>query len=503
MALITGTSGDDILIGTNGDDTLVANGGTDILKGKGGADVYQLYFGSVQIDDGPFYTINETKGGDASIDTITGVASLTQYQSGVLNFADFSRSGTSGQNLVIRTPFKPNSYNSTGVESGTIKIVNQYNADTTNAYIEKILIGAVEYNLLNTSTGTAANDIITGWKASDTFFGGAGTDYLSGGRGDDFLYGDAGVDTIFGGKGGDFIYGGTESDQLFGEAGKDKMFGEAGADVLDGGRGNDRLKGNDGNDTLIGGAGNDRIFGGKGNDLLVGGTGNDTMKGSSGWDRYEISADDGGNNLVIDYGRALDQDTIIFTGFASIEAFRHASSFQKNGDDLVMTYEGTLGVTGELTLQNQFLSNRNAVEHIRFETGAGDVLYHFAYLKGDDYTYSVHSGADAGGEDIVIGSSGADQIYGGIGSDILIGGAGVDTFYFHDEGDSRGGADIILDFDLTQEKLDFTEIKTMTVADLTLTENAFGNAVISSIYGTIELDGISAAEITNNIFEFL
>lgn len=502
MADIIGTSGDDVLIGTGGDDLLVANGGTDILKGKAGADTYQLHFGSVQVDDGPFYTINETRGGDSAIDTITGISSLMQYNYGSPDYAEFSRSGVAGQNLIIHTAFKPHTHLYAGVEAGKIKIVNQYDPDNPNAYVEKMVVGLVEYNLLNTNLGTVDNDIITGWDDADTIFAGAGMDYVSGGNGRDYVDGEAGADIIFGGNGRDTLYGGSEDDTVFGGAGRDKLFGGTGRDALHGGGGNDRLKGQEGADVLSGGAGNDRLFGGKDGDVLAGGVGDDWLNGGSGRDFYEIVAAEGGNDTIIDFGSIYDQDTIVMDGFASLDDLKRSATYQKIGDDLVMTYEGGAGVFGILTLQDQFLSDRNAVEHIRFETDAGNVLYHFAFLKGDDYTYSVHGGADVGGEDIVIGTSGADEMYGGLGSDILVGGGGVDTFFFHDEGDSRGGFDIILDFDLALEKLDFTEIKTLTAAGLSISDNAHGNAVISSIYGAIELDGIAAADVTNGIFEF-
>ena len=102
MATIIGTTDNDKLIGTIGDDLIVANGGVDLLLGRGGADTYQLYFAKTPSSTAPYYTINETKGGDFSIDTITGTGSLVQwYTGGILDFARFSRGGITGQNLLI------------------------------------------------------------------------------------------------------------------------------------------------------------------------------------------------------------------------------------------------------------------------------------------------------------------------------------------------------------------------------------------------------------------
>jgi len=115
----------------------------------------------------------------------------------------------------------------------------------------------------------------------------------------------------------------------------------------------------------------------------------------------------------------------------------------------------------------------------------------------------VHDGPDIGGEDIVLGTDGRDKIYGGIGSDILLGGAGKDRFIYNDEEDNRGGHDIILDFDLARDIIDFTEIKTLTRSGLTIIDNSHGNAVIHSIYSDIELKGITTAQVTDSIFDFL
>jgi len=132
MAIITGTSGNDRLVGTSGDDTLIANGGVDTLLGRAGADTYELLFNQTFTGVSPYYTINETIGGDGSLDTITGTGSLVQAS----DFADFSRVGPDGRTLVIETAFKQHHFSSQGIETGTIKIVNQYNAATPGAQIE-------------------------------------------------------------------------------------------------------------------------------------------------------------------------------------------------------------------------------------------------------------------------------------------------------------------------------------------------------------------------------
>ncbi len=118
MAIVTGTTGNDRLVGTSDADTLITNGGIDVLLGRAGADTYQLTFGSTFTGVRPHYTINETNGGDAAIDTISAPARLVQAS----DFADFNRVGSDGRTLVIETAFKQHSHYSQGIESGTIKI---------------------------------------------------------------------------------------------------------------------------------------------------------------------------------------------------------------------------------------------------------------------------------------------------------------------------------------------------------------------------------------------
>ncbi len=513
MADIPGTSGNDRLVGTSADDRLIASGGIDLLLGKGGSDTYELYFNKVSSSVAPYYTINETNGGDGSVDIITGTGSLVQGNGLATDFAGFSRVGTDGRTLIIETAFKQHSFWTDGIESGTIKIVNQYNAGVPGAQIETYMAGGVAYNLLITDTGTAQNDIMTGWKLADTFHAGDGNDYLSGGKGADFLYGEGGHDIIFGGGGNDRLYGGIGADRIFGDSGRDRMFGGDDNDQIEGGAGKDVLKGEGGHDTLSGGSNSDRLLGGLGQDTLTGGVGNDTLIGGRDGDLYVFAASGTDSDTIIDKGRAgsinygfnpTGMDEIRLTGYASAVDGMRNLDLALSGNDLVVSYEnpGAPGEVGQITVQDHFLSAKYAIDGISFGPSSTSPVFHVQLLRGDAFTYSVHGDIDVGGEDIVLGTTGDDQIYGGIGSDIMLGGAGADRFIYNDEEDNRGGSDIILDFDLTEDILDFTEIKTLSRGDLTIADNSYGNVVISSIHGDIELKGITSAEITNAIFDF-
>jgi len=510
MAIITGTAGNERLFGTSGEDTLIANGGVDRLVGHAGADTYQLLFHRVFTGTSPYYTINETYKGDGAVDTITGTGSLVQAS----DFAGFSRVGPDGRSLVIETAFKQNYFSSPGIETGTIKIVNQYTAAKPGAQIEIYMAGGVAYNLQTTNTGTSQNDIMTGWKLADTFHAGDGNDYVSGGIGRDLLYGEGDDDIIFGGGGDDQVYGGTGNDTLFGDNGRDRLYGGDGNDRLDGDAGNDVLRGESGDDNLSGGTGNDRLIGGQGKDTLNGGVGDDTLIGNKDGDLYIFAASGSDSDTIIDKGKppilnvgnySIGMDEVRLTDYGSEADGMHNLDLQISGDDLVISYENpgvTPGEIGQIIVQDHFLSAKFAIEQITFGPSSTHSVFHVQMLRGDGFTYSVHSGIDVGGEDIVLGTSGDDDIYGGIGSDIMLGGGGSDRFIYNDEEDNRGGSDIILDFDLATDIIDFTEIKTLTRAGLTIADNSYGNAVISSVYSDIELKDITTAQITDAIFDF-
>jgi len=265
----------------------------------------------------------------------------------------------------------------------------------------------------------------------------------------------------------------------------------------------------------LGGSGNDRLVGGKGKDILNGGVGDDTLIGGKDGDLYLFAASGSESDTIIENGKApvvnngfytIGMDEIRLTDYASELDGMHFLDLQISGDDLLVFYENpdvTPGEVGQITIQDHFLSAKFAIDQITFGPSTSHSVFHVQLLDGDGFTYSVHGGIDVGGEDIVLGTNADDDIYGGIGSDILLGGVGADRFIYNDEEGNRGGSDIILDFDLLQDVIDFTEIKTLTRDGLTIADNSYGNAVISSIYSDIELKGISAAEVTDSIFDFL
>ena len=208
------------------------------------------------------------------------------------------------------------------------------------------------------------------------------------------------------------------------------------------------LEGGDGDDKLKGGRGYDTLYGGKGDDKLDGGVGNDTLYGGDGDDTLK-----GGRGHDTLYGG--DGDDTLYGG---------------HNDDTLK------GGKGDDTLWG----------------GDGDDT-----LKGGR------------GDDKLYGGEGDDWLKGGRGDDQLWGGDGDDTFFFH----SKSGHDTIYGFGftgLTREgellpSEDTIQIKGAKFEDLTIKDDAKGNAVITG-YGedaSITLKGVSAAELTEADFDFI
>lgn len=95
------------------------------------------------------------------------------------------------------------------------------------------------------------------------------------------------------------------------------------------------------------------------------------------------------------------------------------------------------------------------------------------------------------GRDNLDGGWGEDLIDGGGASDKLRGGAGSDLFVFFSDV-SSGDEDVIYDYELG---VDIMDVNAHDVAGATITDNLDGNAVIAYDDNTIEVIGVTAAEL--------
>jgi Ca2+-binding RTX toxin-like protein len=160
----------------------------------------------------------------------------------------------------------------------------------------------------------------------------------------------------------------------------------------------DRLRGDEGDDSIWGYAGDDRIEGGSGNDALVGGPGDDIITDSFGDDNLKGKQ---GNDAInvgpgVDLAIAGSGDDFVMNGGGDGSTF-----FTGLGDDIV------LGTSGRMTVFGG--------EHDDWVEGS----MHADLLQGDNADQAQND--TLGGNDVVAGRLGNDDIEGEGGDDVLIG----------------------------------------------------------------------------------
>ncbi len=235
--------------------------------------------------------------------------------------------------------------------------------------------------------------------------------------------------------------------------------GTSSGDVLSGGSGHDRilghagddtLNGQDGQDQLIGGDGNDKLYGGSGRDVLNGGAGQDDLQGGTG--RDALFGGDGNDRL---YGQ--DGNDVLF-GDAGNDLLNGGA-----GADDLHGGDGNDGFYGG---------------------GANDRIY------GD------------AGADVIFGDGGNDRIDGGTGNDTLYGGSGSDIFVFG----WASGSDRILDFEDGQDRLDFSQLTTVTsLDDLEIIQTSATSSTVRYDDGTavVELSVLSKTPFVLDAADFI
>ncbi|WP_422450650.1 calcium-binding protein [Endozoicomonas sp. ALB091] len=219
-------------------------------------------------------------------------------------------------------------------------------------------------------------------------------------------------------------------------------------DVIEGDDSDNELIGLETNDQLEGMNGNDVLDGRAGNDLLIGGNGNDEYRFGLGYGEDRI------NNYDRTEGR---YDVIRMLGDLTINDI----TTQREGDDLVISINGTNDTLRVLSHFSQEGSDYKYVDAILFSDGSklevgpdnfdlqnvasqifsdgDDDIHGTSYVDeldgfaGDDYI----SGKK--GNDLLSGNDGHDRLFGGDGNDQLLGGSGHDELYGGTGDDSLTG----------------------------------------------------------------
>lgn len=327
-------------------------------------------------------------------------------------------------------------------------------------------------------------------------------DVVAGGNMSEGIYGLDGDDTLSGGGGNDTLWGGLGDDDIEGDAGHDTLHGEDGDDAIDGGSGNDTIYGGEGDDTLNGGYHDDVIYAGEGFDEISGGSGNDVIYLDDGDDVVDAGSWNdiihvGGNgDHDIDGGQHFD--TVVFGNGATTVDLNNGFAIRADGFDSITGVEGVQTGSG-----NDVITGSNSANVIKAGSGVDVVLG----LGGNDEIHGENGNDNlvgGAGNDTLFGGSGNDRLDGGDGADSITGGSGADTI--------RGGAgadilrgegaiapesadvfvwkvgdlgyDVVIDFDLAQDKLFFGE-------------DFFAAGPIGSVLNAANLGGGNAGLVAN------
>ncbi len=432
---LAGGAGRDLLLGGDGDDTL--HGGTpdaaddgeaDVLDGGAGHDLLYAGPGDLVVDaDGRLFV----RKGEAFVE-VGGRRYVAAPGEGFARAWDSD--DAEGLCLVHDRA------------TGELRVAGVRVADFVN--------GAFGIVLPLATAPDSDRHLIAGTPGPDRLAGSAEDDHVLGGDGDDALDGRAGGDLLEGGAGDDALDGGDGDDRVFGGEGRDGLAGAAGRDWLVGGSGPDALAGGVDDDVLEGGDGDDLLGGGPGRDLLDGGPGDDLLVASL---DFGLPAGDwtvrrGGAAIG---ARLRDPRAFTLEGFGPLDLAAVNAPHDTAGDELhggagadfLIGSAGPDTITGgdgdDTALAgdgDDRLDGGGGADHLR-GGGGRDLLVGGA---GDDFLVghgSGNDGAEADGDDELLGGEGDDELQGGPGADRLAGGPGDDRL-FGDEGDDvlDGGA---------------------------------------------------------------
>ncbi len=312
----------------------------------------------------------------------------------------------------------------------------------------------------------AGDDVLIAGAGRDAADGGKGMDYLDAGAGDDLLSGGAGVDILFGGDGADHLFGdrlqgvavdSSPWDILIEDQWGENPYGELSfnyaflfenlenlappiseqlGDVIDGGAGNDFIWGDGGDDYLDGGDGADYILAGNGDDWTVGGRGNDVLIGDEGEDTFVYNDGDGSDVVKAYAATAADRDVVSFGAGISAD---DATVSRVNNVDLQISF----GNGDRMAILNWYLDPVWRLERVEFADST-------VWTEGELTQLGMARYQGTLSDDVMLGDSadnglfgleGVDTLDGGTGVDTLDGGTGNDTYIF-----GRGyGQDLIID----------------------------------------------------------
>lgn len=323
-----------------------------------------------------------------------------------------------------------------------------------------------------------------------------GTNVINGTADDDIIFHMSGNDTINGDAGDDEIYLNiTPNQNAYGAT----VYAGEGDDIVeDLGNGDDIIYGDAGNDRINGGFGNDELYGGEGNDILIAGT--NTALGNGARIRPDNDILDGGEGIDLMIGNFGDD---LFIGRGDGDTIRGGEGAERRGDTVDYSdYNDSISVN-----LAQFAGGASSPDRIfDVENVIGTDLNDRISGSRDDNILVGNAGDDRlhgnRGNDYLRGGDGDDHLYGGRENDTLEGGEGDDVFYF--TRDNRG-SDVILDFISNEDTINLSHFTLRNIddfSDLTIGQNAAGDATIDAQGIDITLKGVDYTTLTSDDFIF-
>jgi Ca2+-binding RTX toxin-like protein len=254
------------------------------------------------------------------------------------------------------------------------------------------------------------------------------------------------------------------------------------------------LNGNSGNDTITGGSSNDTLFGSEDDDLLQGGAGNDTLDGGLGTDTIAESSD---ANFVLDSSSLTGLGNDSFVGIEQAALTGGASA---NTID-VSLFTGSATVTAGAG--NDTVIGSDNADQIFGGSGDDDLTGGLGndLINGEADDDQLHGGENddtllgGGGADTLRGENGDDDIRGHSSDDLIAGGQGDDTL------DGGSGTDRLIEsgnVNFTLTDISLIGAGTDTLADIEFTELSggfAGNVIDASGYsGDLILRGMAGSD---------